>query len=261
MMSSVYDPVTDTTTVGPVDTPLLERYSNLRTAYQNASLAYNSLANRATTSTDPAVIGDWNLNGPIYRAQVQQAYNKWVAAGKNTIETCYAVIDQLTGRDPALPYAQARDRLTLSRRFDLNQQLYHFTKFFPSRFYEVPDWPKFSFRHTEVHTTDTSTSTSWGGRAGVGWGLWSFGASAQYSSQRQTSTCDTQDFQLTMDMVRLPIRRSWFTPSILTSRGWKSNLVLHDGGLPPQGAMIGYVTDLIVARKVDCRMDMTWVHL
>ncbi len=245
------------------DTALYERYSKLKADYEDQLLSYNArLINVQTNPNNPQILADFNINGPIYRSRVRQAFDRMVSSGSNTVDTALAVIDQLSGRDPARLFADARDRLNSSRRFDLNGQEYYFTKYFPTTFVNNPAaWTQFSMTSEEVHTTDTSTSTSWGGGAGIGFGLWSFGASAHYGSQQSQSTSDVSDFSLTMELTRLPLRRSWFTPGLLTSRSWKFPETdpdpLSDGAIPPHGRMIGYITDFILARNVKVSMDMT----
>ena len=245
----------------PVDTTLYERYVDLKAAYEAELLQYNSLLiNVRTNPNDPMALAQLNINGPILRTRVQSAFNRWASAGKNIVETATATIDQLTGRDPVRIFSAARDRLAGLERTDTDGQSYYFTKYFPTRFDpNSASWTRFSMSEAEVHTTDTSTASAWGGGAGISFGLWSFGASASHSSAERRQTANTSNFALSVQLTRLPIRRSWFTAGILTSKSWKfpqnDPTPLSDGGNPPAGAMIGYPTELILAKDLRITMD------
>ncbi len=261
--TQIQDIVTGDLVSTTADTPFYERYSSLLADYQDQLLSYNArLINVQTNPGDPLVVADFNINGPIYRSRVRQAFDKLVSSGSNTVETAIAVIDQLTGRDPVRLFADARDRLNSSRRFDLNGQEYYFTKYFPTSFVTNPNsFQPFTLDSKELSSIDTSTSTSWGGGANIGFGLWSFGANASYSSSLETQQSDSNNFSLKMELGRIALRRSWFTPNLLSARSWKfpdnDPTPLSDGGIPPKGALTGYITELILARNVEVGIDMT----
>ena len=261
--STVVDPISGEQVEILIDTPLYERYQKLKATYEAYRLSYNNLLiNVQTNPNNPQVVADFNINGPIYRNRAIQAENQWRGAGANIVETALAQIAQFTGRDPSTLFAEARANLELSERLDTNGQAYYFTKYFPTNFFAAQDsWTKFVFKNSEVHTTSTATSTSWGGGGSVGFGLWSFGASASYSSQHSTYSSDASNLSVEVELTRVPLRRSWFRPNILTSKSWKSDpanpITLSDGGMPPQGELVGYMTEMILARKLNVGMDMS----
>lgn len=261
------DPDTLETRTAMIETPIHAAVLKLQQEYDSALLAYNGVMINAQTNPDnPQVLATWNINGPIYRSRVRNAYNRMVASGGRAVQTAYAIIDQLSGRDPALIFAEARNRLELSRRTDLNGNEYHFSSFYPGSFLPSSQggWTEFDISSSELHRIQTSTRTSWGGGASAGFGLWRIGGSAAGGSSVETFDCNAENFSLSMQLTRLPIRRSWFSPGILTNGDWKSpespRIMLSDGGNPPHGSMVAYPTEIYLARNVEVGMDMTTEH-
>jgi hypothetical protein len=259
------DPYTGSSVKTVVDSPLYQRYQDLQTDYQNALLAYNTLLITARLRpNDPAVQMDWNLNGPIYSSRVKNAYNKWVAGGKNAIENAIATRNLLEGRGPAQHWSDLRADYELSKRTDPEGNIYFLTKYFPEKFWDVAhatSWTKFTFNDAETHTVDTSTSSHWGGGAGLSFGLWSFGASAEHSSAQTYYAGDASNLSVEVELIKVPLRRSWWDAGVFKSRSWKFDDsvgdLLSDGSSPPSGTMIGYGTSIIIARNLKITMDMS----
>ncbi len=57
---------------------------------------------------------------------------------------------------------------------------------------------------------------------------------------------------LTVEYASVSVVRPWFDPTFLAMRSWRlpEGDVLSDGGVPRHGRLPGYVSDLVVARKV-----------
>lgn len=100
-------------------------------------------------------------------------------------------------------------------------------------------WNTISFKHDEIHYYASQTSESYGGGASVDYGLFSFGADASWSENRERTQCETSILEVEIDMIQLPLIRLWWDPIIFKSRGWKwapgtSSDLVSDGGQPPQ---------------------------
>jgi hypothetical protein len=264
-----YVDAVDLTTGGtkktPADTPLYEAYQERMTDYLNALTNYKSVQlNYLQAPTDPRAQAAWFTQGPILQQQVKLKYDRWVAGGKNTIEAAIATINEL-GRGSHQRWERMRTILDDSDQITSEGAHYLFTKFFPSKFWDEAhknSWTNFSMAHNEIHTVDESTSTQWGSGGSASYGLWSVSASASFAEQKQHHKSDTNTSSVEVELIRVPIRRSWWDPTIFWDRGWKfdsaiSNLVLSDGAVPPSGEMTCYPTAMIIARNLKLSIDMT----
>lgn len=249
----------------PADTPLYEAYQERAAAYLMALSAYKSLhANYLARPDDPQAQSEWFTKSAILKQQVKLAYDRWLAGGKKTIEEALDAIEEL-GRGTGERWRRLEQTLTLAEQTTSEGQPYLFTKFFPSKFYDEAhqgSWTRFSMSHEEVHTVDEKSSTNWGGSGGFSVGLWSVGASASYAEQKSHYRSDGKISGLEVQLIRVPIRRSWWDPTIFWDRGWKfdpqiSNLILSDGKIPPSGEMPSYPTAMIVAKQLKLGIEMT----
>jgi len=248
----------------PADTPLYEAYQERMTDYLNALTAYKSLqANFLSRPDDPKVQAEWFTKSAIVQQQVKMKYDRWLAGGKKTIEEALDTIEEL-GRGTGERWRRLEDLFKLGEQTTAEGTKYFFTKYFPAKFWDdahASAWTKFSMSHEEVHTVDESSSTSWGGGGSFSTGLWSIGASASYAEQKQRFKSDGQISGLEVELIRVPIRRSWWDPTLFWDRGWKfdpqvSNLILSDGAIPPSGEMISYPTAMICAKGLKLGIEM-----
>jgi len=169
----------------------------------------------------------------------------------------------LQNRGSNAVFADLRNRYNDYKRADPNGGEYRFTKYFPQKFWEVSGgtWMTFSFNEKDVHTVDTKDVTNWGGGTSGGWGLWSWGASATRDTTNTTNESEIHTFDLSVELARIPIRRTWMDVGILSRRSWKfDNTVpeseyLSDGGTPPKGTMVSFPTAMIVARNLTLKID------
>jgi len=255
--AEVFDLTTGAPKKVPADTPLFEAYQEREAAYLNALSAYKSLQfDFVSRPSDLAAQAAWFTKGTVLKQQVRAAYNRWLAGGKKLVEEALAVIDEL-GRGTGERWMALKERLDDSKLITPEGASYLFTKYFPGRFWDPlsTSWINFSMKHEELHTIDEASSTSWGGKANAGFGMWSLGGSASYAEQKTHFKSDGNMDSLEVELIRVPIRRSWWDPTIFWDRGWKfdpqvANIILSDGNFPPGGEMPAYVTALIVARNL-----------
>jgi hypothetical protein len=248
----------------PGDTPLFEKYKQLKADYENALLKYNNLYLNMVIRGDQQSRMEWSINGPVFQSQLSTSFQTWLPV-KQQIEQALSIIENLDGRGPTQYWSGLLDDFRRSKRTDASAMNFLLTKYFPESFWDdahKDSWTKFSFKSSEIHTVDTRTSTSWGGGAGVSFGLWSIGGDASYGSQYNTFSSDGNNLQIDVDLVKIPLRRSWFNSGIFASHGWKfdpnvNRDLLSDGGTPPKGTLVGYSTSLIIARNLLLSMDLS----
>ncbi|MEV4783398.1 hypothetical protein [Burkholderia sp. LMU1-1-1.1] len=249
----------------PADTPLYEAYQDRQQDYLNALMSYKSLqADFLQRPTDLSAQAKWFSQGPVLKKQVEAKYKRWIAGGKIQIEAAINTIEEL-GRGTGERWSHMLEMLRAGVQQTSEGQEFYFTKYFPSAFWDeahASSWTKFSMSHEELHTVDESSTTNYGGGGGTSFGMWSLSASASYAEQKQHFKSDGQLSTFDVELIRVPIRRSWWDPTVFWDRGWKfdpqiSNLVLSEGTMPPKGEMGMYPTALIVARNLKVGIDLT----
>ncbi len=263
--TQVLDIYTGQTRIVTGDTPLFERYKALKTLYENAVLSYNSLYFNSLNASDQRSRIEWSINEPVYKSRVQTAYQTWLPVKQN-IEQALSIIENLDGRGATKYWSELLEDFNNAKQAggSIGEEI-RLTKYFPDSFWDEAhkdSWTKFSFKSSEINTIDTQTSSSWGGGASASFGLWSIGGDASYSSQSKTYNSDSNNLNIDVELVKIPIRRSWFDGGIFKSRGWQfdpniNRDLLSDGGQPPKGTLIGYCTSIIVARNLNLYMDLS----
>jgi hypothetical protein len=250
-----------------IETLIFERYKEYETRWKNQFDNYakelgNYLDRRAT---DPMAASIWSRLEPILKQRVFNAMTAWEAAGKAIIEEKLALVSRLERRGSNQWWA---DRL---RRFESHKNSdgvsnFLFTKYFPQKFWEQQNngsWMTFTFNSKEVHTIDTSLNKSWGGGTSAGFGLWSWGGDYKRDTTDTYNESTIDTFALSVELARIPIRRTWMDAEVFTSRSWNfpddtsQAEALSDGKNPPTGTMTSFPTALIVARNLKLRTDMS----
>lgn len=256
----------DTQTI-QVDSLLYERYKLKAQAYDAARVKYNAAFEEYITKKDDITAGEiWARKAPFLRDILKRAYNDWVASGKEKVEQVIALIDSLERRGADRVWQDRRERYNNYVRDDLEGGDYILTKYFPDKFWTADNagtWTTFGFSHKEIHATDTSSKTNWGGGGGFGFGLFSFGASVNRESVDSYSKCDVSGLEISFDIAKIPLRRTWLDASVFASRAWKFNpqivsadeATISDGNVPPSGTMIALPTAMIVVRNVKLTLD------
>ena len=261
-LADIPNPTTGVMSKVPADTPLYQAYQERMTDYLNALTNFKSLqANYLQRPNDAQAQAEWFTKSAVLKQKVKLAFDRWVAGGKNQVDQALSTIREL-GRGTGERWDSMKDNLRLSEQTTSEGSPYLFTKFFPSQFWDeahTNSWTKFSMAHEEVHTVDNSSSTSWGGG---GFGLWSFSASASYAEQRQYHKSDANMEKIDVELIRVPIRRSWWDTTVFWDRGWKfdpqvTNMALSDGRIPPAGEMTAYPTAMIVSRNLNLAMNLS----
>lgn len=247
-----------------VDSPLYEIYQERQEAYISELIKYRTLqADLTARPEDQEAIQKWNLLSPAYEERVNAAKRRWIAGGKEVVENAIGAINALEGRGYFKYWLDLEERRVRSIRRNADGEEYLVTKFFPAKFWDdahKDSWTQFSMKHTEVHKIDTSSEKKWGGGASAGFGLWNFGGSASHHEIKKDSESDDSFESVEFDALRVPLRRTWWDANVFVSRAWQfdpdlDSTPLSDGGDPPKGAMVGYVSALILARNVKLALN------
>jgi hypothetical protein len=249
----------------PADTPLYEAYQERMSEYLNALSAFKSVQQTfLALPNDPAAQAAWFTKGQILQQQVKLKYGRWLAGGKTIIEQALQTIEDL-GRGSGERWDRMRTILRDSDHITSEGAHYLFTKFFPAKFWDdahTASWTKFRMTHEEIHTVDSRSSANWGGGGSASFGLWSIGASASYAEQKESFKSDGNSSSVELDLIRVPIRRSWWDSTVFWDTGWKfdpniNRIVLSNGESPPAGEMTCYVSAMIIARNLKAAIDFT----
>ena len=232
-----------------LDSPKYAAYQEYMKAYISALEKYNELKLKGENSSDPKAQEDWKLQEPGYKAVMKNAYLEWIAKGfKLEIEEAFADIDRIGGRNPQLLWASWKDDFDKSVRTDLEGQSFYETHFFPENFFK-PDAQK---QWTKL-TLDASEIAALSAKALEGIRNLASGS----SSAVETQALDLEIARLSVEIIRVPIVRSWLNPSVFRSNFWKwsrGREPLSDGQNPPQGSLPAYTTSMILARNFEVEL-------
>lgn len=258
------DPATGAAVQKPADTPLYERYKELEQAYINASLAYRSIQMDLLYRDDDRARAEWTVKAPLYRLQVQSAYNNWVTV-KGEIDRALGTIAALAGRGPEPYWLELAQRFENSRLTTPTGDDFYFTKYFPSKFWDaahVAGWTRFTMTHNEVHEINEKSDMSASVGGGWGGGLWNVSGSGSYSEQKTYHKSDTNNVSVDVKVTMVPLRRTWLDATVFSNRAWRldrniNNSVYSDGNSPPSGRMPAVATGMIVARELKLGIDMS----
>jgi hypothetical protein len=198
---------------------------------------------------------------------VRNAYSQWGSLGyRDYVTRANGIISALMARGPYAYYERLRANFASAEKKDFRGNSFYPTFAYPSRIMEpsfTQGWGNFTFTEAETHQYSSSTSVSFGGGGGISFGLWSFGASAQYSSTSTYASCDTRNMTVSVDLVQVPLLRPWMTSWIFSSRGWQGGTMIGSdgsicsGSLPLTGKMPIIPTSMILARNLRINLDMT----
>ena len=264
---TVVDPFTGEATKEPRASPQYKAYEQMFTAYSAALRRYNCVKRTALSDPTPENVSAWTDDGPILEREVRIAYERWGSLGyRDYVQRANAIIAQLTGRGSFAQYERLRQTFVIAEKKDLFRRSFWPTFGNPPRILGTAfddAWTNFTFRHTEIDSYESQSRTSWGGGFSAGWGLWSASGSYSRTDEQTYSRSEIDNLELSVDLIQVPILRSWCEPWIFSSRGWKGygpieqEGCISDGSTPPRGLMPLLPTSLILARNLEIRMDMT----
>ena len=259
---SKIDPITGAIIRVKVPSQNYSDYKGFEKDYNDALIALNGKVIWVNNNpNDNAAAQDLAMNGPIYRQAVTDAWNQWGTV-KNTVEVAQQTISQITSDGPALFFQRIKNDLATMRLMDSLRSEYYPTAYFPNEFWKSNSWTNFKFGHDEEHKYWNESSTNWGGGTSGGWGLWSWSVGVQHSDHKTYDSCNTNNFQVSVDLVQIPLVRPWLEPLLFSNHSWRLQpgaAPISDGAPLPatQGTMPILPTSMIVARNLQVTLDMT----
>ena len=264
------DPMTGGAVEVIVPSLLVERYKEYEARWDEAFLRYQTAFQDFLLRKDiePLAAEIWAQQGPVLKKRVERAYQEWASAGKGLVDQARATVDNLERRGTDLIWADRRRRFRSHTRDDFQGGEYQLTKYFPQKFWLTSGvgsaWLNFTFGHKEVHEVDKSKKESFGGGGSIGFGLWSFGAGYNRSTIDTYSRAEMEEFSLSLELAKVPLRRTWLDASVFYSRSWRLDPQLYppsenlsDGGDPPNGTMTILPTALLFVRNIKLHFNKT----
>lgn len=255
--------VTDEETEKTVDGPVLVAYNEKMASYITERMAYNKVRIKADAAKGPEgieAVADWASNSELYWLKVKAAQDAWISGGyRNEVDQMNAYIDAVTGRSMLLWRKGLLEDLDKAEVAATTPgSTFAFSTLIPGNFAHAGGWTGYGMSHEETESSSHYESESWTAGAGVGFGLWSFGANASHSSSTYSSDYRTESFRISMELAPVVISRPWFSAEFFTNRGWTLKKgdgwffddFPSDGARPPRGNLIGYSTQAIFARNI-----------
>jgi hypothetical protein len=232
-----------------LDSPKYVAYQQYLKAYMSALEKYNEAKLKAENSSDPVVKQEWQLQEPGYKATLKSAYLEWIAKGyKADIEEAFADIDRIGGRSPQLLWAKWKDDFNQSQRTDLEGQRFYETHFFPRDFFKPTaqgQWTKLTLDASEIAALSSKAPD----------GIRNLATLSDPANNIQA--VDLEIARLSVELVRVPLLRSWLEPGVFSSKLWKWSVghgPLSDGQSPPSGSLPAYTTSMILARNLEIEL-------
>lgn len=237
--------LTDPATGEPTATFL--RYQELQSAYLQAKERQAAAMLTAENSTDPAVIAEWEAKEDGLRGEVEAALTKWRTLGSlDAIDEALAVDAHLSGLNPAVRFADARDRLQRAKRTALAAGT--------GTFFDTAYLPREMFAPQTVWTTVELDASE----------IESLTAGAEDDSGSEGAADDQDDGddleikRLSVEIGRADVLRDWFDVDLITSHSWQwrfDSPELSDGGDPPQGSLPAFVTAMLFVRNLEVELE------
>jgi len=203
-------------------TPHYESYMKYEGEYRSKVKARNKAY--ADAFTDPVKLQAWPTVGVEYQDEVEEAWDRWMGLGhKEEIEKAINTL-AAQGIDPAIVLiARSKKKFvnSLVAIPGIGEIPYTFVN--PTSWYD-PDnddgWTEYSSRdfHSESHYE--SSSTSYGGGAGVNLGLWSGGASFEHGDSKANGSAEVKNLSIRFKYCAVDVYRPWLDASLLNLKNW-----------------------------------------
>jgi peptidoglycan hydrolase-like protein with peptidoglycan-binding domain len=220
-----------------VYSPAVLAYYQYRDLADRAERAYLDEKLTAEMSQDPAVTQAWENGRRLELEAVRdRTMQDWAVLGHQAeVESAQATVTALGAKDPQLK------RRALLSDYDQCTE--------PDLTSNDPVGVESTFYSPSDVFSPTSTWNTLHLSADEVVGLL---ADVPPELAPSTSTTASTIVSMSVEYASVTVMRPWFDPSFLAMRSWRlpDGWVVSDGAVPRSGRLTGYVTDLIVARKV-----------
>lgn len=203
-------------------TPKYQAYLDRESAYKDKVRAYNRAY--ANVMTDPVRFSNWPRDGVLYQSDVDGAFDQWNSFGhKVEIEKAIATL-AAQGTDPAIAIiARAKKRFQNSLVNFANIGDIPYTFMLPESWYDADNddgWTVYTSAESHSESHFKSSSTSYGGSAGINVGFWSVGGNFDSESSKTSLSMNTSDLEVNFSYCAVDIVRPWLDMSLLNLQNW-----------------------------------------
>nr|WP_315152800.1 hypothetical protein [uncultured Flavobacterium sp.] len=236
---------------------LKDKCDNAMYTYLDALDAYNE----AWSTYD----NDHTLPKPSSRlkAEKDNAYKAWTAAGRVQQDTNVAIIAQYQGMEGAAFWEN------LNKQYADNQgTLDDGMQFCPvtmapsyKNWHKEEGWTKFEFNQKDLDNQSTSTSIAAAGSLGFDYGIISIEGEGSYKEDKGYTKIDETNLTFKCELMRVTISRPWMNPLLFNSKAWKFSPSAPAAeystggsiveGIKPSGPFVTLPTTYILARNVE----------
>jgi hypothetical protein len=214
-------------------------------------------------------VHEYAQKAKFVRSKMEAAYMAWVAQGyKNEYEQIVAYIDQVTRKDLVLYKQDLIRKLDAGLVTSPSDGDFYYTTLLPGNFAVSPGWTRFRFYDIDYDSHYDKKTSKWGGSAGLNFGLWSVGASADGSKTDVSSDTKASNFHAEFEFAQVPIVRPWFDPGFFWMRSWTLDKTwdlsfakkVSDGQPVPDGRLVAYPVTALFVRNVFYKLDEMEAH-
>lgn len=203
-------------------TPKFEAYQRFRDEYMNKVRSLNRAY--ASAFTDPARLAVWPLEGRLYQEDVDFAYDQWAGLGfKQDVEKALNTL-AAQGIDPAiLLISRAKRKYQNSLLEFMGIGLLPYTFIIPNKWYSKDQgdgWMSYSMKDYHYKSNYKSSSTSYGGAAGINLGFWRAGGGFSNSEKRESLNVQASNLEIDFEYSIADIKRPWLDSSLLNLPNW-----------------------------------------
>lgn len=246
--------------------------SDIALAYDDAQAAYITALGGYRTAYN-----NYNLDkiedqrafqavAPGLQLALDQAWNKWVRAGKAEVEQAQAAL--VATINNAVTYVIKQCQELVNPAHQLASSTPGGNSWLPA--YAMPtNWymdsckaSKLTLKSSELNKTASTSATKYAASASGSWGLWHASGGVSGSTEKQTSHMDAENLTLEAELINVTIKRSWFNPLLLKMQEWYMNGITEGGISNAQvenllGIMSIIPTGFVVARNVKITADFS----
>lgn len=243
------------------ESELVKKYREKMLAYYGEALAYNTVRISALAGKDEQAVHQFALNGPLMQMKVRAAENDWISNGyRDTYDRINSAIAAVEGRSITLlkqRYKEDFVRSILTSPASGANFIYRAA--IPADFaLSDSGWSRFDFNSGSFQSNHQFTTSDTGGVGGFSLGVFSVAGNGNVQNQQWEGKLNTETFNLSFDMCRVPIYSPAINLAWVKSGFWRfdqrneeyKNTLLSDGNRPPNGLMPAITTDCIFVKDL-----------
>lgn len=236
-----------------IPSPIYSTYQTNLQSYLAALSSYRLTYNNYNLD-DPAQQRDWIAKEPVLKAAVTAAWNNLQQSGAAQVEQALAALTTTINSATRVALDAARQTMNTAALASLTGAGDWFLAYAtPSNWADVSaaqNMTALTIDSSNVQTSSSSSSRSWGGGVDASWGLWSVGGSTSGSSGSTHFDSKEDKFKMSAKIGLVRIYRPWFNTAFFKLKNWTVDDMgangISDG--KGKGALPMVTTALIVAR-------------